>query len=145
MIYTKLTNLAMQIAYNAHHGQTDKSGLPYIFHPYHLAEQMDDEYSVCVALLHDVVEDTDITIAQLEKAFPEPITQAIQLMTHNEDMPYLTYIAQIKANPLARKVKLADLHHNSDESRLLDACDTLRKRYRTKYQEALKLLEENEE
>ena len=58
MIYTELTCKAMKLAYNAHHGQTDYNGIPYIFHPIHLAEQMDDEFSCCVALLHDVVEDT---------------------------------------------------------------------------------------
>ena len=62
MIYTKLTKKAMDIAYKAHHGQKDKGGFPYINHPLHLAEQMDDEYSTCVALLHDVVEDSDITL-----------------------------------------------------------------------------------
>ena len=61
MIYTPLTNKALRLAYTAHHGQVDKSGVPYIFHPYHLAEQMTDEITTCVALLHDVVEDTDIT------------------------------------------------------------------------------------
>lgn len=67
MIYTTLTNKALRLAYAAHHGQTDKSGQPYIFHPYHLAEQMTDEVSICVALLHDVVEDTDLTFADLER------------------------------------------------------------------------------
>ena len=66
MIYTPLTKAAMEIAYRAHHGQLDKSGVPYIFHPIHLAEQMVDEVTVCVALLHDVVEDTDITFEALE-------------------------------------------------------------------------------
>ena len=65
MIYTSLTCEAMKIAYRAHHGQTDKAGLPYVVHPFHLAEQMEDEYSVCVALLHDVVEDTDVTLEEL--------------------------------------------------------------------------------
>ena len=54
MIYTALTKKAMKVAYEAHHGQTDRSGTPYIFHPFHVAEQMDDELSVCAALLHDV-------------------------------------------------------------------------------------------
>ena len=62
MIYTALTNKAMKLAYTAHHGQTDTGGLPYIFHPFHLAEQMTDEITVCVALLHDVVEDTPVTL-----------------------------------------------------------------------------------
>ena len=68
MTYTPLTYRAMHIAYNAHHGQVDKAGVPYIFHPMHLAEQMDDELSTCVALLHDVAEDSDITLDDL-KAF----------------------------------------------------------------------------
>ena len=62
MIYTVLTNKAIQIAYEAHQGQVDKAGLPYIFHPFHLAEQMTDEISTCVALLHDVAEDTDVSL-----------------------------------------------------------------------------------
>ena len=62
MIYTNLTNKAMRIAYNAHNGQLDKSDVPYIFHPFHLAEQMKTEHEVIVALLHDVVEDTDVTL-----------------------------------------------------------------------------------
>ena len=66
MIYTSLTNKAMQLAYKAHHGQVDKSGLPYILHPYHLAEQMKDEITICTALLHDVAEDTSVTIEDLE-------------------------------------------------------------------------------
>ena len=60
MFYTPLTKKAMQIAYKAHHNQVDKSGVPYIFHPFHLAEQMTDEYSVCAALLHDVAEEARI-------------------------------------------------------------------------------------
>ena len=73
MIYTPLTNKAQRIAYDAHQGQTDKSGQPYIFHPYHLAEQMTDEVSVCVALLHDVVEDTAVTFEELEREFPPEV------------------------------------------------------------------------
>ena len=65
MIYSDLTKKSLKISFNAHKNQVDKSGMPYVFHPFHLAEQMDDEYSVCVALLHDVVEDTDITIEDL--------------------------------------------------------------------------------
>ena len=70
MVYTKRTKEALKMAVHAHHGQTDKTGLPYIYHPLHLAEQMTDEVSTCVALLHDVVEDTSLTLADLEKVFP---------------------------------------------------------------------------
>jgi (p)ppGpp synthase/HD superfamily hydrolase len=92
MIYTPLTNRAMQIAYAAHHGQTDKSGIPYIFHPYHLAEQMDDEYTVCIALLHDVMEDTDVTREMLAAEFPEEIMEALDLLTHEAGIPYFEYV-----------------------------------------------------
>ena len=68
MLYTPLTIQAMKIAYTAHHGQVDKGGVPYIFHPIHLAELMKDEYTTCVALLHDVVEDTDVTLLYEEKS-----------------------------------------------------------------------------
>ena len=82
MIYTPLTNRAMQIAYAAHHGQLDKCGMPYIFHPFHLAEQMDDEYAVCVALLHDVLEDTDYPREALAAEFPAEVMVALDLLTH---------------------------------------------------------------
>ena len=118
MIYTELTRKAMILAYAAHHGQTDKSGIPYIFHPYHLAEQMDDEITICTALLHDVAEDTDITVNELEKDFPPAVTEALKLLTHHKGTDYMDYIMKIKENPVAKAVKLADLKHNSDVSRL---------------------------
>lgn len=142
MIYTHLTNEAMKIAYRAHHGQTDKGGIPYIFHPYHLAEQMTDEYTACVALLHDVVEDSDVTLEQLAEIFPKEVVEAVALMTHNDDTPYLDYVARIASNPIAKAVKLADLLHNSDKSRLEDQsnnADAL-KRWEEKYSKALQIL-----
>ena len=84
MIYSPLTKKAMRVAYDAHHGQVDKSGLPYVFHPYHLAEQMADEITVCAALLHDVVEDTAITIEELEAEFPIVVTDAVKLLTRDQ-------------------------------------------------------------
>ena len=71
MLYTPLTKKAIKLAYIAHKDQYDKAGLPYITHPLHLAEYMDDEYTTVTALLHDVVEDTDITLDDLAKEFPE--------------------------------------------------------------------------
>lgn len=117
MIYTPLTNKAMKIAYTAHHGQLDYNGIPYIFHPIHLAESMDDEISCCAALLHDTVEDTDITFADLEKEFPPEVIEVLRLLTHNDDTPYFDYVRNIASNPIAKKVKLADLAHNSDQTR----------------------------
>lgn len=143
MIYTPLTNKAMRIAYQAHHGQADSSGVPYIFHPYHLAEQMPDEITACTALLHDVLEDTDVTIEELEKEFPKEVTEALRLLTHNIKMDYFEYVRAIRQNPVARTVKMADLMHNSDQSRLT-GCDIPEEKiawWKKKYEKAKKILE----
>ena len=141
MIYTHLTNEAMKIAYKAHHGQVDKGGIPYIFHPYHLAEQMPDEYTTCVALLHDVVEDTDVTIEELKETFPPEVIEAIALMTHKENEPYLDYVQRISTNPIAKTVKLADLRHNSDQTRLENADEATLAYFQEKYRKAFEILE----
>lgn len=119
MIYTMLTKKALKICFNAHKYQVDKTGIPYVFHPFHLAEQMNSEEEICVALLHDVVEDTDVMFEDLiNEGFNENIVNAVKLLTHHKDTPYMEYIEKIKGNQLARKVKLADLRHNSDLTRL---------------------------
>lgn len=119
MIYTKLTNKAIRLAYEAHAGQTDRSGLPYICHPLHVAESMADEVTTVAALLHDVVEDTVWTIEELRgEGFPEEALEALALLTHDEDVPYMDYVRKIGENPIAKAVKLSDLAHNSDLSRL---------------------------
>ena len=142
MIYTPLTMRAMEIAYHAHHGQLDTSGVPYIFHPIHLAEQMEDEITCCVALLHDTVEDTDVTLEALAREFPAAVVEAVALMTHGPDTDYFDYVRRIKTNPVALKVKLADLAHNSDESRLAGTAVPEEKirRYRQKYSKAKAIL-----
>lgn len=142
MVYTLLTNKAMDIAYHAHHGQLDYNGIPYIFHPIHLAEQMDDEISCCVALLHDVVEDTAVTLADLELEFPPAVTQAVDLLTHREGVDYFDYIGSLRTNPIAVKVKLADIAHNADQTRCIGsglASDDL-SRWRDKYRKAQEIL-----
>ena len=141
MIYTKLTMEAMKLAYEAHHGQVDKGGVPYIFHPIHLAEQMEDEYSTCVALLHDVVEDTAVTLEQLSAIFPQEIVTAVALMTHGKDEPYLEYVARVATNPISRKVKLADLRHNSDQTRMPEADPAKLAYFQEKYRKAFEILE----
>lgn len=145
MIYTKLTNKAMKLAYDAHHGQVDCNGVPYIFHPCHLAEQMTDEITTCVALLHDVVEDTDVTIEELEAEFPKEVTEAVRLLTHDKSTDYFDYVRAIKTNPIAKTVKLADLSHNQDESRIaVPTAVTERKlkHWREKYAKAREILED---
>ena len=142
MVYTPMTIKAMSIAYDAHHGQQDKSGVPYVFHPLHLAEQMEDEISCCAALLHDVVEDTDITLEQLAKTFPAEVTEAVRLLTHDPDTDYFDYVRAIKGNPIAVKVKLADLAHNMDASRFAGV-EVPKERigyFRDKYTRALAIL-----
>lgn len=127
----------MRLSYLAHHGQVDKGGCPYVFHPFHLAEQMDSEEAVA-ALLHDVVEDTDYTLEELRsQGFPGRGLKALALLTHDKEVPYLEYVRQIEADPLARQVKLADLLHNSDPTRL-DEADPKRLE---KYRQAIELLE----
>lgn len=141
MLYTELTKKALKIAYEAHKNQVDKSGLPYIYHPLHLAEQMETEDEICVALLHDVIEDTDTTLEQIKKmGFNQDIIYALKLMTHDDNMPYMEYIHRIKrCSTLAKKVKLADLMHNSDLSRL-DCVSEKDKERVKKYNDARLLL-----
>lgn len=142
MIYTPLTHKAMRIAYQAHHGQTDHGDIPYIFHPYHLAEQMNDEYSTCAALLHDVVEDTNVTLEDLAKEFPVAVIDAVRLLTHDPNVDYLTYVASIRDNSIAKAVKLADLKHNMDITRLENPMIHAEKirRLQEKYSKALEIL-----
>ena len=141
MIYTPMTKKALALCFEAHKEQVDKSGLPYVFHPFHLAEQMKDEATTIVALLHDVVEDAGIPLESLrDMGFPEETVAAIRLMTHDEAVPYLDYVAQMKGNPIARTVKLADLRHNSDLSRLDQVSESDMKRAE-KYKKAIALLE----
>jgi len=142
MIYTPLTSKAMCIAYEAHHGQVDKSGVPYIFHPIHLAEAMEDEISCCVALLHDTVEDTDVTLEQLRGAFPAEVVDAVALLTHEAGINYFDYVRRIRDNPIARRVKLADLAHNSDQTRCIGSglSDERLQRWQEKYRRAREIL-----
>lgn len=144
MIYTHMTNKAMKIAYTAHHGQVDYNGIPYIFHPIHLAEQMEDEISCTVALLHDVVEDTSVTMEELAQEFPEDVIQALRLLTHEKGQDYFEYVRAIRSNPIAVKVKLADLCHNSDQSRCVgsDLTEEL-SFWRFKYEKAKSILTED--
>ena len=120
MIYTEMTKIAASSCVKAHYGQLDKGGYPYCMHPIHLAEQMDDEISCCAALLHDVIEDCEDYSFDLllEKGINEEVIVALRLLTHEEGVPYMDYVKKIATNPTARKVKIADLKHNLDESRM---------------------------
>ena len=142
MLYTPMTCKALVLAYQAHQGQYDPCGMPYVFHPYHLAEQMDDEVSVCAALLHDVVEDTAVTMDELAAQFPPEVVDVVRLLTHANGEPYEAYLARVKTHPVALKVKLADLKHNMDASRHCtgQVAPERIERWRAKYTKAMALL-----
>lgn len=119
MIYTEQTMKAMRIAYDAHHGQLDKGGAPYINHPFHVAESMRTEDETVAALLHDIVEDTPVTFDDLLRAgFSAAAVDAVRLLTKSDDADYDAYIRAIKENPIARRVKISDLRHNMTLSRI---------------------------
>lgn len=140
MIYTNLTKKVMKIAYNAHLNQVDKSGMPYIFHPIYIAERMDDEESTIVALLHDTIEDSDLTICDLKmEGFSESVIKALECLTHDKNIQYEEYIQRIKDNPLAKKVKKVDLEHNSLLERLEIVDESIMNRLK-KYEKAKEML-----
>jgi hypothetical protein len=104
---------ALQIAAEAHEGQKDKEGLPYILHPLRVMSRVEGEQAQIVAVLHDVVEDTKVTLDDLRRAgFSETILEAVRCVTHRKDQPYADYVVGCKHNPIARQVKLGDLADN---------------------------------
>ncbi len=121
MIYTKMTNDAIKLMFDKHKNQVDKQGIPYVFHPWHVAESMLDEKRTTVALLHDIIEDTDMTLDNLIKmGFPNDVVEAINIMTHKDGEDYSSYIERIATNDIAIDVKIADLTHNMDITRFAD-------------------------
>ena len=125
---------AIDIAVNAHRGQADKCKEPYILHPMAVMTAMYTHAEEIVAVLHDVVEDTDWTLQQIRvEGFPEKIILAIDAITKRENETYFEYIYRVKNNPLATKVKLADLQHNSLLSRQFEKSGRLIERYLKAY------------
>ena len=134
---------ALVFATEAHAGQVDKAGRPYIFHPVGVAASLlhTDAVHVCVALLHDVVEDTPVTIEEIEEEFGEEVAGPVALLTKpdpttdpgtpTDDAQYDAYLDGICADPVAARVKLADLRHNLSRLEHLDdeTADRLRRRY----------------
>lgn len=110
---------AISVAVEAHKGQVDKAGNPYIYHCYRIMSKMTTEEEKIVAILHDTIEDSDLTIFDLGNyAFSNEVLEAIQLLTKTKTIPYSIYINNIKNNDLATKVKIADLIDNINLSRL---------------------------
>lgn len=110
---------ALEIAKKAHSGQFDKGGRPYIEHPMYVSSQFQDETLRTVALLHDVVEDSDYSFQDLEKeGFDKMIIDAVVAITKLEKETYSNYIIRLKNNKLARQVKIVDLKHNMQLNRI---------------------------
>jgi len=135
-----MVDLALSIARKAHEGQLDKAGVDYIEHPIYVASQVDTEEEKAVALLHDVIEDSPVSAEELLQAgLPETVVTAVQVLTKKKEQDYQTYLETVKKNPLARVVKLADLEHNSDLSRLSSITEKDRERLK-KYKKAIDFL-----
>ena len=144
MVYSELVRRACSIMYDAHKDDVDKGGDPSVFHPFYLAAQMEDEESVCTALLHDVIEDHGdrYSLDDLERAgFPASVIHALRLLTHGDGVPYMDYVKELAKDPIARKVKLTDLKHNLDARRL----NAARPRKYDLYLQAIRYLEEIEQ
>ena len=106
---------AIRLALDKHHGQTDKSGAPYILHPLRVMAQMQTDTERIVAVLHDVVEDSDVTLDALrDMGYSEEIVAAIDHLSRREDESYEQFIQRIKPHPLAVRVRLGDLTDNMD-------------------------------
>lgn len=117
--YNEQFQIALELAVEKHKNQTDKAGNPYILHPLHVMENVNSKEGKIVAILHDIIEDTDVTEDYLLKiGLSKRIVDAVVALTRSEDMDYQEYIKTLSSNPLAKEVKLADLEHNMDLKRL---------------------------
>ena len=110
---------AIELAVEHHKGQSDKAGKPYILHPLRVMMSVDKDDEKIVAVMHDIVEDTDITLDDLRNdGFSEQVISAIECVTKGEKEDYDSFIERISRNALAIQVKLADINDNMDLSRL---------------------------
>ena len=132
---------AITIAAQAHAGQADKAGAPYILHPLRVMLRMNTDEERMVAVLHDVIEDSDWTLDRLRaEGFPEAVLTGIESMTRNPEETYEEYVLRAGRNAIGRRVKLADLEDNSDLSRIAQPTEKDRARIE-KYQRAIALLQ----
>ena len=133
---------AIEIAREAHAGQVDKAGEDYFNHPKRVADNFYEDDDIIVALLHDVIEDTEITLEQLkEEGFNDAVLAALDAITKREGESYDQFIERVKDNPIALKVKLADLRDNMDILRLPELTEKDLQRI-AKYHKAYKYLEQ---
>lgn len=132
---------ASRLAFKAHAGAVDKAGVPYIEHPRAVASRVTGDAAKAVAWAHDVLEDTETTVEDLrEEGLTEEVIDGIVAMTRRDGEDYLDFVRRAKANPLARQVKLADIIHNMDLSRLSTVDGAALRRLEDKYIPALKIL-----
>ncbi|HEX7307554.1 phosphohydrolase [Lentzea sp.] len=134
---------AIAIATSAHDGQVDKSGRPYIGHPLRVMGSVSGEHERMAAVLHDVVEDTAVTAADLlERGCPAVVVDAVVALSHLPDEPQEDYLRRVAANPLARTVKHADIADNLSPARIARLDEATQERLKAKYARALRLLDE---
>ena len=115
----KLLEKAIILAAEAHKGQVDKAGRPYILHPLRMMAKMKTDSEMIAAVLHDVAEDTPWTMTQLKnEGFPSKVLKAIRCLTKRKGEDYMDFVARAASNPIARKVKIADLEDNMDVRRI---------------------------
>lgn len=138
--------MARAVAMVNHHGQVDKAGAPYIGHVRRvLARVAGNDDAMVVAWLHDILEDTSVTAKALRQVFPGHIVDAVEAITHRKNEPRVEYYARVKANELARIVKLADVADNSDPDRLAKLDEATRARLEKKYAQARAALEASDD
>ena len=139
-VLVNLLEKAISIAVQAHQGQTDKAGAPYILHPLRVMLKFNSPEEQIAAVLHDIVEDTDWTLQQLRnEGFPETVIAAIDALTRRAEEKYTDFILRTANNKISLRVKLADLHDNCDISRFESPTDSDYRRTK-KYQRAIDVL-----
>lgn len=136
---TRRIRLAKELSEFAHYEQKDKAGVAYYLHPRAVAAKLTEEDEIITALLHDTLEDTSVTEATIRNLFGDTVADAVVSVTRKEGEDYFDFVRRAKQNPIGRKVKIADLEHNMDVSRLPNITDTDKKRLE-KYSMALSIL-----
>ncbi len=136
-VWGKTAARALALAATAHANQTDKAGAPYLEHCRRVAAKLDDDESRTVALLHDILEDTTVTEAELREMFDAAIVDAVVAITRIEGESPQAYYARVRENPLARRVKLADIHDNLEPARITRLDAQTQRRLLSKYGAAL--------
>lgn len=135
--------IAYKIARNAYKGQKDKAGKDYLRHLEFVSDSVKKEDEKTGAFLHDVLEDTNVAVDHLRTAkIPEAVIEAVETITKHQGEEYFAYLLRVKQNFIARKVKLADLQHNSDLTRLAYLSNKDRQRL-SKYREARDFFKKN--